>query len=65
MSLLFGYSKDIEEDTNMNGYKITDLPSPTSDSEPVTKSYADTHYSSGGGAVDYPTRDLRCKVILI
>ena len=53
MSLLFGYSSGlatIEEDINMNGYKITDLPSPTSDSEPVTKSYADTHYSSGGGS---------------
>ena len=53
MSLLFGYSSGlstIEEDINMNGYKITDLPSPTTDSEPVTKSYADTHYSSGGGS---------------
>ena len=50
MSLLFGYSKDIEEDINMNGYKITDLPSPSTNSEPVTKGYTDTHYSSGGGS---------------
>ena len=33
----------------MNGNKIIDLPSPTSDSEPVTKGYADTHYSGGSG----------------
>ena len=50
MALLFGYSsglETIEEDINMNGYKITDLSSPTSGSEPVTKGYADTHYSGG------------------
>ena len=53
MSLLFGYSSGlptIEEDINVNGYKITDLPSPSTNSEPVTKGYADTHYSSGGGS---------------
>ena len=53
MSLLFGYSSGlstIEEDINMNGYKITNLPSPSTNSEPVTKGYADTHYSSGGGS---------------
>ena len=53
MALLFGYSSGlatIEEDINMNGYKITDLPSPSTNSEPVTKGYADTHYSSGGGS---------------
>ena len=53
MSLLFGYSSGlstIEEDINMNGYKITDLPSPSTNSEPVTKGYADTHYSGGGGS---------------
>ena len=33
----------------MNGNKILDLPSPTSNSEPVTKGYADTHYSGGSG----------------
>ena len=53
MSLNFGYSSPglgrIKNDIKMNGHKILDLPSPMSDSEPVTKSYADTHYSSGGG----------------
>ena len=52
MSLLFGYSSNletIEEDIDMNGNKIIDLPSPMSNSEPVTKGYADTHYSGGGG----------------
>ena len=34
----------------MNGNKIRDLPSPTSNSEPVMKGYADTHYSGGGGS---------------
>ena len=52
MSLNFGYSPPglgrIKKDIKMNGHKILDLLSPTSDSEPVTKSYADTHYSSGG-----------------
>ena len=54
MSLNFGYSPPglgrIKNDIKMNGHKILDLLSPTSDSEPVTKSYADTHYSSGGGS---------------
>ena len=54
MSLNFGYSPPgfgrIKNDIKMNGHKILDLPSPTTDSEPVTKSYADTHYSSGGGS---------------
>ena len=52
MSLLFGYSSNLEtteEDIGMNGNKILDLPSPTSNSEPVTKGYADTHYSGGSG----------------
>ena len=52
MSLNFGYSPclgTIKEDIDMNGNRITDLPSPASDSEPVTKGYADTHYSGGGG----------------
>ena len=52
MSLLFGYSSSLEtigEDINMQGNRIINLPGPASDSEPVTKSYADTHYFSGGG----------------
>ena len=58
MSLNFGYSPPglgrIKKDIKMNGHKILDLPSPTSDSEPITKSYADTHYSSGGGSSKGP-----------
>ena len=52
MSLLFGYSSNLEtteEDIDMNGNKIIDLPSPTSNFEPVTKGYADTYYSGGSG----------------
>ena len=53
MSLNFGYSPPglgrIKKDIKMNGHKILNLPSPTSDSEPITKSYADTH-SSGGSS---------------
>ena len=53
MSLLFGYSSGFddvqEEDLDMNNNKInTSLPDPSTGSEPVTKSYADTHYSGGG-----------------
>ena len=60
MSLNFGYSPRlgrIKNDIKMNGHKILDLPSPTSDSEPVTKSYADTHYSGGGGGQRGPKGD--------
>ena len=52
MSILFGYSSNldtIEEDINMQGNRIINLPGPATGSEPVTKSYADTHYSGGGG----------------
>lgn len=52
MSLLFGYSsglETIEEDIDMNGNRIIDLRSPTTDSQPVTNGYADTHYSGGSG----------------
>ena len=51
MSLNFGYSPRlgrIKNDIKMNGHKILNLPSPTSDTEPVTKGYADTNYSGGG-----------------
>ena len=50
MALLFGYSSSldsIEEDIDMNGNRIIHLPSPSIDSEPVTKGYADTNYSGG------------------
>ena len=50
MSLLFGYSNEtIEEDIDMNGHRIVDLPNPIINSEPGTKGYADTHYSGGSG----------------
>ena len=52
MSLLFGYSSGldvIEEDLDMSGNRIIDLPDPVTGLEPVTKSYADTHYYGGGG----------------
>ena len=52
MSLLFGYASDlelVEENVDMDGNRIFDLPDPTEGSEPVTKGYADKHYSGGGG----------------
>ena len=50
MSLLFGYSSEVQEgDLDMDNHKIINLPNPSTGSEPVTKSYADTHYSGGGG----------------
>ena len=60
MSLNFGYSPRlgrIKNDIKMNGHKILDLPSPTSDSEPVTKGYADTNYSGGGSGQRGPKGD--------
>ena len=49
MSLLFGYSSEVQEgDLDMDNHKIINLPDPLTGSEPVTKSYADTHYSGGG-----------------
>ena len=60
MSLLFGYSSDLsttQEDINMQGNRIIDLPEPVTGSEHVTKSYADTHYSGGGGGQQGPKGD--------
>ena len=34
----------------MDNHKITNLPNPLSNTEPVTRGYADTHYSGGGGS---------------
>ena len=53
MSLLFGYSSGlgtVDSDLDMNNNKIINLPNPATGSEPVTKSYADTHYSGGGSS---------------
>ena len=52
MSLLFGHASDlelVEENVDMDGNRIFDLPSPTArkDSEPVTKGYADKHCLGG------------------
>ena len=51
MALAYGFStteansnKDFE-----NHFKILNLPGPTTDDQPVTKGYADVHYSGGGG----------------
>ena len=51
MALAYGFSttevnsnKDFE-----NHFRILNLPDPTTDDQPVTKGYADTHYSGGGG----------------
>ena len=55
MSLLFGYASDlelVEENVDMDGNRIFDLPDPVEDSEPVTKDYADKHYSGSGGGGD-------------
>ena len=58
MSLLFGYSSEIQEgDLDMGNHKIINLPDPSTGSEPVTKSYADTHYSGGGGGQRGPKGD--------
>ena len=51
MSLFFGYSsglETIEEDIDMQGNRIINLSDPATGSEPVTKAYADIHYSGGG-----------------
>ena len=58
MSLLFGYSSEVQEgDLDMDNHKIINLPDPSTGSEPVTKSYADTHYSGGGGGQRGPKGD--------
>ena len=51
MALAYGYSKT-EVNSNKdfeNQFRIFNLSDPTTDDQPVTKRYADTHYSSGGG----------------
>ena len=50
MSLCYGYSKsEVQSNKDFeNYYRITNLPDPTTDDQPVTKGYADKHYSGGG-----------------
>ena len=47
MSYEYGYMAD--SDINMTNRRIFNLPNPELNSEPVTKKYADTHYSGGRG----------------
>ena len=57
MSLLFGYASDlelVEQNVDMDGNRIFDHPDPTENSEPVTKGYADKHYSGGGSGATGP-----------
>ena len=51
MALAYGFSKtQVDSDKDFEDqYRIYNLPDPTSDNQPVTKGYTDTHYSSGGG----------------
>ena len=52
IALAYGYSENVfSQDIDMNGHRIINLPDPKSNSEPVTKSYADTHYSCSGDAI--------------
>ena len=51
MALAYGFLKS-EVNSNKgfeNQFRIFNLPDPTTDDQPVTKGYADTHYSTGGG----------------
>ena len=65
MALFFGFSKQGEEfngdnDLDMKGHRVTNLPSPIDDSQPVTKSYADTHYSGGSGVGTQGPKGPKC-----
>ena len=51
MALAYGFSKS-EVNSNKDfedQFRIFNLPDPTTDDQPVTKGYADKHYSGGGG----------------
>ena len=53
MALAYGFLES-EVDSNKNfedQFRIFNLPDPTTDDQPVTKGYADTHYSRGGGGL--------------
>ena len=51
MALAYGFSKtQVDSDKDFEDqYRIFNLPDPMSDNQPVTKGYADTHNSGGGG----------------
>ena len=52
MALAYGFSKtEVNSNKDVeNQFRILNLPDPTTDDQPVTKGYADTHYSSEGGS---------------
>ena len=51
MALVYGFDKSVVNSNKdfENHFRILNLPDPTTDDQPVTKGYADTHYSGGGG----------------
>ena len=51
MALAYGFDKSVVNSNRdfENHFRILNLPDPTTDDQPVTKGYADTHYSGGGG----------------
>ena len=64
MALCYGYDGfTIPGDLNMDYHKITNLPTPITDNEPITKKYADTHYSGGSGVGGGDKGRLLTKVI--
>ena len=59
MALAYGFSKtEVSSNKDFeNQFRILNLPDPTTDDQPVTKGYADTHYSGGGGQGKGPKGD--------
>ena len=51
MALAYGFDKSVVNSNKdfENHFRILNLPDPTTDDQPLTKGYADTHYSGGGG----------------
>ena len=51
MALAYGFDKSVVNSNKdfENHFRILNLPDPTTDDQPVTNGYADTHYSGGGG----------------
>ena len=52
MALAYGFSKaQVDSDKDFEDqFRILNLPDLTTDDQPVTKRYADKHYSTGGGS---------------
>ena len=51
MALAYGFDKSVVNSNKdfENHFRILNLSDPTTDDQPVTNGYADTHYSGGGG----------------